>query len=124
MSCTGGACARDSLETPITEKVVSCANGGRVRNPAMDCGLPANTCATNSGKTLSPSPEHTASMNGKLRSVAAPISPSQFAPPKTITKCGKDFLSSLASVREARCCWNVEVKPTILTCCHATWDRQ
>ena len=53
---------------------------------------PSSTRRTSSGKTRSPSPDTAASRKGKLRTVSAPITPSQFAPPRRTTVSGRLLL--------------------------------
>ena len=64
------------------------------------------------GRTTSASPRTTTSTQGNVRCSAAPMGPSQLAPPNTMVSEGSRCLRSLASTRDGTFWLKVEAKPT------------
>src|SRR5258705_463680 len=105
MSRTGGALSNDPKRN--SRFTVS-----RVFTPSRPASeVPLKTRCTISGKIRSPSPDTAASTNGNWRTVSAPMTPSQFEPPKTMAISGARAFSRRASASDATCCWKTLVKP-------------
>ncbi len=107
MSVTGaercGVSGPPRISTPLTGPVAS----------------PSRTGST-AGNEWSASPQQMASIHSNDASICTPISPSQFAPPKTTSGGSGSAFRRRATARLAHVWWKVVVKPTTRGRCAMT----
>jgi hypothetical protein len=83
--------------------------------PTSSRSRPAARASTTAGKETSASPLQATSTKGNCLASSSPISPSQLAPPNTVTMPGWAALIRRARARDAMFCSKVDVKPTMST---------